>query len=276
MFDRYIKQKTDSRSPYFRFLRWVSVGLGLCGMVALALAAVIAYQPPSMTETLHAMEEDIAAMLHGLTHVPLRKTDRALGRVQRRVRRWNARFGRRLPHMETRFLSNAEIESIERARDGLKRLESSIPEWRRRVSSESAAARDEVWMETRVDILRESTRWKQLARGKPPQSNAWRMLYQGIRIGGAWPVLAVRGAIMRHPANFGFVRRMFFPYSRRTNFHPLHLLGFGLASIGLGYGWCWLGMRFNNSSLSYLGLIYFLYMIVFATCLACLGMGLIL
>lgn len=253
-----------------------SVILGLCAMVALGLAAVIAHESPSMSEKLDAMEEDIAVRLHGLTYIPLPKADRALGQVERRVRRWNARLWRRLPHIETRFLSNAEIERIERMRDGLKRLEASIPEWRRRVSPDSVAPLEEIWMETRVDILRESARWKQLARGKPPKSNAWRMLHQGITIGGTWPVLAVRGATTRQPANLGLLRRMFFPYFGRTNFHPLHLLGFGLASIGLGYCWCWLGMRFNKSLLSYLGLIYFLYVIVFATCLASLRIGLFL
>jgi BMFP domain-containing protein YqiC len=257
-------------------LRWhrgllrAAVGLGIVGLAALVVAGLLSYERPTLSVEMDRLEGQVKTSLAHLTHVPTRDATGELRGFRRMLQKRTGRLQRCMQHVDARSLTDVDRDRLDRARDELARLKGRVQEWEARLRETPKTRREEVWIKTMVEVLGERNRWPIAGVVRAPTSlwkrHLWSDLEEGVGIGVLWPVRAVVHAVGKRPAGYGRVRYMLFPYGR-TALRSLHVVGFGLISIGLGYGLCWIGMRLNNAQLSYMGLIYFIYVIVFATCL---------
>lgn len=142
------------------------------------------------------------------------------------------------------------------------------------------------WWKIRDEIRQEQTFWPD--HSKPfafSVSPYLKSVGKGISAGMAWPYfMALRvWEIYRTELQLSggaagnllfYIRYLVFPHKRATLAVPW-VLGFGMSSIVFGYGFCWVGMKWNVSVLSFLGVLYLFYTVVFAISLGMLVGGLL-
>lgn len=155
-----------------------------------------------------------------------------------------------------------------------------LPKWREDLNSANSA-------QTRLlvikeDVLREQSNWP-----PPPPLPFVLVLSDGVLDfcsgaveGVAWPFLVgkrVREIYVRDP-NWQWqswkVRYALFPYTA-AGLSFGRILGFGILVTLAGYGLCYLGMRINAGFFSLLGLLYYLYAIVYSVFVTFLLFGLL-
>ncbi len=247
------------------------------GLVAVLLLWTV--ERRTLTEALDEVEGKAQEVLVSLTRVPAReaswalwKARRDLERQHRRLQRVAASWGEaekdpavqaRYRRTERELLRN--IRLLEAARDA--------------VQSAGKEQLTEAWTGLVVEILIARTHWPiaGVVRVQPrtlSPREVGRDIVQGMQLAAFWPYHAVRN-LFRPGLPFGVLRSMFFPYRDASIFFAGHIVGIGLAGVGVGYGLCWLGMRHNKASLSYAGLLYFVYLIVFSVSMINLHWGIL-
>ncbi len=273
----------------------VAIAAGIAAVILLFVAAFVFRDRPSLAQLYQEVDTDVKISLVGLVRAPARDASRALLGAERRLRKREGLLQRRLADVERAARSMARKgdqpqreESLSGAdaenREALKRLGHSqerlaalrkrIGDWRQRLNASERSQREVVWTEICVEALTERLQWSPGAIPAEPRVIQVRALWQtfqaGISTGALWPARAVYNSV-RHPgSDFGIVRRMLFPFAGRHVLRGMHIAGFVLAVFIMGYGFCWLGSRFDLATLSYCGLSYFVYMVIYAVCLVLL------
>lgn len=250
---------------------------GAGGIIVLFLAALIVLGPHRGAVDIDLLENQVKVALINASRSTVEEADGALARLQRHLSRQRARAARCIQtdaseaHLEAEYYDRLSLVLNE-----TDALRERVDAWRCQLRETPVGkAREDAWTDIIVGILKERGRWPLAynTTNPPPQFRPFRILRefrQGIEIGALWPLHTVQRMIQQCPASYGFFRRMIFPYGGNAGFRWTHIVGIGFASVVMGYGLCWLGMRHNRAFASYLGLFYFIHMIVFGVGLLCL------
>lgn len=147
--------------------------------------------------------------------------------------------------------------------------------WRKDLEGVSPMQRNEFWRKNlKAQVEAEQKKWPNRTHEKGVSEwmlDTWKEFWFGMKHGTTWPVgiyertvELVKGgrAIDRLGVGDRF-RYILFPY-RLSAFTMLRLAGIACATSGLGYLLCGLGLRSRLGGLSYVGLVYFLYLMMVA------------
>jgi len=270
-----MKRRFFHGSPLLR----LALGLGL-GAVALLLAvSVLVREHPDPAAIADRIERESAVTL---SHLGRATAKRAIGELRDARRhlqgqhRWMLRcIGRMPPAM----LNTDDQVLLAKSGKALKALIGRVEHWQSRLEQEDRSQRGQLWETLVVEVLIERTRMSGERRMVSPRRfrprDTWRYFEQGVNIATLWPWRVVQGISNRGGSDYGLFRRITFPYGSRSGLNIIHVAGFGVASLLLGYGLCWLGTRHGWALIGYLGLGYFVYMIVFAMGMALMHLGLL-
>ena len=179
--------------------------------------------------------------------------------------RWNRKFADR---REAFRGLDVEIDQVQ----AMCRLGDMAERWRRELEGVSPMQRNEIWQKSiKAQVVEEQKKWPNITHEKGVSEwlrDVWLEFWYGIRQGLIWPCgaydriaeLVRDGRALDSLDVGGCLRYVLFPY-RLSAFTMLRLAGIALVTSGLGYLLCWLGMKSRFGWLSYLGLIYFLYLV---------------
>lgn len=179
--------------------------------------------------------------------------------------RWDRNFAKR---RESFRGMDAEINQVQ----AMHRLGDLAERWRKELEGVSPMQRNELWQKgLKARVEAEQKKWPNRTHKKGASEWArdlWKEFWFGLKHGVAWPVgvyqrtydLARGGASLDRLEIGDRLRYILFPY-RLSSFTMLRLAGIALATSGLGYMMCWLGLKSRFGWLSYAGLVYFLYLL---------------
>jgi len=205
--------------------------------------------------------ETLTSMIHGDAN---QAVARHLPAFVDAVGRWDRKFAERM--RDFRGL-DTEINAVQTAhRDG-----ETAERWRRELENVSPTQRGALWqksvkaqaeeMQKRYPNVEKVPGWRDWLK------DIWKEFGFGLRHGLLWPVgifqrltELVRGGSAVSRLDFGdCLHYLIFPY-RLSTFTLLCLVGIALVTVGFGYLLCWVGLKTRLSALSYVGLLYFLYL----------------
>ena len=257
----------ESDRKFHRFALWASLVSLVLLVVAGAVFSLRARK--SLHRQVERMELDVSRALDAL----LRATDdlsAPIDAVDNTATRWRSVF-KQWPDIP--FDLQPKVLHLQTLQDKV------VPRWRTELASaDSLQLRRRIILE---DVLREQTIWP-----PPPPPPFVLALSDGVRDfgagafeGAAWPWIVGHRAAQLHrsPARVRIdiaARFILFPH-RAAGLSFGMILGFGVFVTAVGYGFCHLGMRLNAGFFSFLGLLYFLYAVVYAVFVAFLLFGLL-
>lgn len=153
------------------------------------------------------------------------------------------------------------------------RLGATAEYWHRDLEGCVPMLRNDHWQTyIKAQVEAEQKKWPNITHQKGWAEwlkDVWMEFWLGIKHGAIWP----RGVYDRTAEiarggpgidSLGFGDRfhyILFPHYSLSAFTMLRLAGIALVTTGTGYLMCWLGLKSKFGWLSYLGLIYFLYLI---------------
>lgn len=190
------------------------------------------------------------------------------------IARWNHKFqGEResFRKLDKEITQVQEMDSL-----GMK-----AERWRMELEGVSTAQRNEYWQKCiKEQIDAEQKGWPNLTHKKGTAEwvqDVWKEFWYGMRFGLFWPCSVydsmaqlVKGGPGVQDLDFGGrLRLILFPYTL-SHFTMLRLAGIVFAISGIGYLMCWIGLKTRLGWMSYVGLIYFLYLLIVAAFIICL------
>lgn len=174
---------------------------------------------------------------------------------------------------------DAEIDHVR----AMQSLGAKAERWRREMEGVSPMQRSELWQKSlKAQVEAEQKKWPNRTHQKDAAEwlqSLWAEFWGGLRQGFVWPRdiydrVAQLVAGGRAVDSLGFGDRfhfILFPYYSLSAFTMLRLAGIAFATTGLGYLLCWLGLKTRFGWLSYVGLVYFFYLINVAVFIVWLG-----
>jgi len=246
----------------------------LAGLTVLGGAMWIAERPASLTEVLDQAEREVVESVTRLIGAPQADAKPVLRRTIKRWAGWRRDIQKWLDQAEPPAWESAQRDRALKRRDALDTLIRLGREGQAQLAGKDNNAL--LWEEFKANVVAQMNDWptKDSPVGSPIRPrDLGRQFRQGLLYGAGWPVAMVRRTWSGNAAGYGFFRRVLFPHG--AGFRPglFFLLGFGLASIGIGYGFCWAGMHWNRAGASYAGLCWFVHLIVFGSGLVGLRLG---
>lgn len=231
------------------------------------------------TQGLHS---DIAKMRdevgETLTMMSLGGANEAVSKYLPRLIDVTARWDRKFALKSEAFRGmDAELNQAQ----AMHRLGATAENWRRDLEGSSPMLRNELWQNTiKAQVENEQKKWPNLTHKKG--MSEWMRdigmeFWFGVRHGFEWPCgmyeRTVELATKDDPGinNLGFGDRLhyiLFPYYNLSAFTMLRLGGIALVTSGVGYLLCWIGLKWRFGWLSYVGLLYFLYLMNVAVFIA--------
>ena len=251
------------------FRRFVIWAAGVA-FVVLAVAGIFLSirSRHSITSQIERMELDVSRSLEALLRTrdgddllaPVEAVDATVTRWRKTCAKWKG--------VKFSMSDREKILRLQRLQD------SSIRRWRDELNSmDSASLKRENILQ---DVLREQSLWPP---PPPPPiilafSDGVRDFANGAMEGATWPWLVGRrayavGARPGKPHIGQATRFILFPH-RMSGLSFALVFGFGLAAVFVGYGLCHAGMRANAVMLCLFGLVYFIYVVIFAVFLGLL------
>lgn len=188
--------------------------------------------------------------------------------------RWNRNFAGRREGFRG---MDAEIDQVQ----AMGRLGMAAERWRSELEGVSPMQRNELWQKSlKAQVEAEQKKWPNRTHKKGMAEWAldrWKEFWFGLKHGIVWPVGVyertvemARGCAALSRLEVGDrLHYIFFPY-RISAFSMLRLAGIAFATTLIGYLLCWFGLKSRFGWLSYVGLIYFLYLLNIALFIVCL------
>ena len=182
--------------------------------------------------------------------------------------RWDNKFATK---RESFRGMDVEINHVQ----AMHRLGGVAERWRKDLEGISPMQRNELWQKSiKAQIEGEQKKWPNITHQKGVAEwlmDLWKEFWFGMKQGLVWPcgIYARTAELVRGGGAFdklgigGRLRYILFPY-RLSSFTMLRLGGITLVASGLGYLFCWLGLKSRFGALSYAGLLYFLYLLMIA------------
>ena len=190
---------------------------------------------------------------------------RHLPRLIGATAKWDRRFAERRESFRGLDLAIDQVQAMHR-------LGGNAERWRQDLEAVSPTQRGEVWQKSiKAQVAAEQKKWPNRTHEK--NASEWfgdfgKELWYGLKLGFTWPV-----GIYNHMAEIlkggraidrlgvgDCLRYVLFPY-RISSFTMLRLFGIVLSTTAIGYLCCWLGLKSRFGFLSYVGLVYFLYLL---------------
>jgi hypothetical protein len=250
----------------------------LLGMVAMIWVAWSMFTMGTLPELLDEAESIMVGELTRIT-----RTHHSEGAAQlRSSMRESRRLVKRLERSR-RWYSDSlmpdELKRLEHTMAETGRVISDMENWEKSMRENRGLPQDRYWeSEVVVAVLRERMLWPLKGIVRIPRLHEERNygieVYRGLSMGAGWPFIALRNSFMRDGGlRYGLFRRVFFPHGAMASIRVTHILGLSIGAFTMGYGLCWLGMRWNRAWPAYLGLLYFAYVLFFSVGLAFLYAG---
>ena len=182
--------------------------------------------------------------------------------------RWDRKFAARSEGFRG---LDEEINKVQ----AMHRLGLAAERWRRELEGISPMQRNELWQKSlKAQVEAEQKKWPNRTHQKGVAEWAVDLskeFWFGVRHALVWPrglydriSEIVRGGSAFDKLEFGdCVRYVLFPY-RLSSFTMLRIAGIALTTSAIGYLMCWAGLKSRFGWLSYGGLVYFLYLLMFA------------
>lgn len=182
--------------------------------------------------------------------------------------RWDRKFATRRDAFRGMDL---EIDQVQ----AMHRLGIDAERWRKELEGVSPMQRNEHWNKSlKSQIEAEQKKWPNRTHEKGASEwlvDLWKEFWFGMKHGFMWPVsmykntmVIVKGGGAVDRLDVGSrLRLIFFPY-RLSYFTMLRLAGIALVTSAIGYLMCWLGLKSRFGWFSYLGLMYFFYLLMIA------------
>lgn len=260
-------KETQGERRFRRFALWAAAAV-LLTLVAVGTVFAIRARS-SLRGQVERMELDVSRGLEFLLRsgedvsAPIDALDATATRWRERLKSWK----------DVPFVEAEKMLSLQRFQDR------TIPQWRAELASANSpkVQRENILR----DVLREQSAWPP----PPPPPIVWEFsngvkdFANGALEGVVWPwlvgsrvaqVLRGSGCVAFGPA----ARFALFPH-KAIGVTFGGILGFGVFAVVVGYVLCYAGMRANAALLSLLGLLYFLYAVVYALFIALLLLGLL-
>ena len=179
--------------------------------------------------------------------------------------RWERKFATR---REAFRGLDQEINQVQ----AMHRLGEMAERWRKEMEAVSPMQRNDQWQKSVKKLVdNEQKKWPNRTHEK--DAGEWMAdfgaeFWYGLKHGALWPtyvyenvcILAKGGRAVDRLEIGDRLRFILFPYSL-SMFTLLRLTGIALATSLIGYLMCWLGTKKHCSGLSYVGLVYFLYLL---------------
>lgn len=260
-------EKRASRGKRSRLFWFVAFGVSVVGLAVMMVGCLMLMKHKPVEEELALMENDIGREMQQLPHDPVEEGLERIGMIRKKSAEWM----KRIDAAGNLRGKDAEIDRAQR----LHGLQQYLSSWVSEVAQAGVARREAAWQKLVPQIRQEAKMWPVEERPETVTERslgAGKAFVEGLRLGSLWPVwLGQRVAALvrmvyrgKSPDFLPQLRYIFYPY-RRGSFEVFHLGGMALSIIGLGYLFCWAGSRRINGSLSYCGVLYFVYLIVFST-----------
>lgn len=182
--------------------------------------------------------------------------------------RWNRKFDSK---RESFRGLDVEINHVQ----AMSRLTKTAERWRKELENISPMQRNDLWLKSlKSQVESEQKKWPHRVHKKGFGEWAWdfgKEFWFGLNHGALWPVGIYERTAELIKGGRGIesleieerLHYIMFPY-RLSNFTILRLMGITLATSLLGYLMCYLGLKTRLGGLSYIGLIYFLYLLLIA------------
>jgi hypothetical protein len=279
MFDPSTASAPVASRVGLRRIWWLATALLLVVLGLVAVLLVWTVERRSLVEELDFTEQETQRVLVWLTRTPPRDAVTDLRRGQKELQRQQRRLERSAAAWGVDSLEPLTRVRYERTRQELGRVLSLLETSRDVMRATPAEKRTDQWVQQIVQILVARADWpisgvvRMPARRLSPR-DVGRDFLMGMQLGGIWPYYAGRN-VFRADLPFGPLRRAFFPYRNSSAFYPGHLVGIAVVGMAVGYGLCWLGMVYNRASLSYAGLLYFVYLIIFTIAMVSVHWGIL-
>lgn len=262
--------------PFWRTLRvWcaVAAALVLVGGVAIAWASA-----RTADARLRKMEGDAARLISDALDAPARDALGVLETGRRTMDAWRDSFrtiGETTSRQDQILLRMYAFQS------------NSIPRWIAMLGPQEGKVAElfpfeDRYTRFRTELLAERDNWP------PPPAPGFSLVVSegvsraldGLLEGVCWPFrMGKRAWECLRPGAFAipFGRRfryIVFPWTLAALSFPW-LLGLGFMAAAVGYFLCWLGMKADSLFLSFLGLLYFLFIVVVVVCIFLLLAGIL-
>ena len=221
----------------------------------------------------HGLQADVAAMRDevGETMTMMSRDSvgeaftRHIPRLIATVSKWDGKFAERLESFRG---LDAEIDYVQ----DMYRLGRAAERWRSELEGTAPEQRNELWRASiKAKVEEEQRKWPNIVHRK--RAFEWMLdlakeFWFGMEISFTWPVDIYGSAAEGFGGDSGTDKLdlgdkfhyILFPY-RLSEFTMFRLGGIAFATSALGYLMCWLGLKTRFGWLSYLGLLYFLYLV---------------
>ena len=155
------------------------------------------------------------------------------------------------------------------------RLGMAAERWRSELEGVSPMQRNELWQKSiKSQVESEQKKWPNRTHKKGASEwivDLWKEFYFGMKHGLMWPVgiyektrqVAKGGGAIDRLGVGDRLHLILFPYPL-SYFTMLRLVGIAFVTSGIGYLMCWLGLKSRFGWMSYVGLAYFLYLLMIA------------
>ena len=182
--------------------------------------------------------------------------------------RWDRKFAQKTESFRG---LDAEINQVQ----AMHRLGETGERWRRELEGVSPMQRNELWQKSiKAQVEGEQKKWPNRTHRKDAYEWAvdlWKEFWFGMKHGFLWPhgiyertvEVAKSGRFVDRLGPGDRLHYILFPY-RLSAFTMLRLLGIAFVTSGMGYLLCWAGLKSRFGWLSYVGLFYFLYLLMTA------------
>jgi len=190
---------------------------------------------------------------------------RHLPRLIDTAARWDRQFAARREGFRG---MDAEINQAQ----AMHRLGATAERWRKELEGISPMQRNELWLRSvKAQVENEQKKWPNRTHRKGADewlSDVGKEFWFGLKHGLLWPIglydrtveLAKGGSAVDRLEIGDRLHYILFPY-RLSGFTMLRLAGIAFATSALGYLLCWCGLKSRFGWFSYVGLVYFLYLL---------------
>lgn len=180
---------------------------------------------------------------------------------------------------ERKFIARSEsfrgMDALINQVQEMSRLGKTAVRWHKELEGISPMQRNELWQKRiKAQVEAEQKKWPDRIHKRGATEwmvELWKEFWFGMKHGLVWPagiyertVQMAKGGGAIDRLEFGdCLRYIFFPY-RLSAFSMLRLGGIALATSVLGYLMCFVGLKSRFGWFSYIGLIYFVYLLMLA------------
>lgn len=253
----------------------VVVGANVTALVAVIAGCLFMMRTQGIRADVAAMRDEVG---ESLTMMTIGGASEAVSRHIPKLIGTTAQWDRKFAARSESFRGlDREIDQVQ----SMHRLGATAERWRRELEGVSPMQRNEYWQKNlKAQVEAEQKKWPNRTHEKGASEwllDWWKDFWFGMKHAFVWPVgiyertaELIRGGRSVEQLSVGDrLRYIVFPY-RLSAFSMLRLAGIAIVTSIFGYLMCWVGMKTRFGFLSYVGLLYFLYLLMIAIFIVCL------